>query len=158
MTASRIAPHLYQGSVPTAGEALPFDLVVLCALENQFSPATYGVRPFGRRARVMRVPLTDGNAPLAQHNVVRAYAAAREVARSHARGERVLVTCYLGLNRSGLVTALALVEMGFRAEQAVGAVKHARPGALRNVFFEQLVHNIAGRSLFRVPITQGAVA
>ena len=159
MSSSRIIRHLYQGSLPGAGFPLPFDLVVLCAGESQFDPKVYGQRPFGARARVLRVPLTDGGMPLSPQNAARAYAAATDVASTLSRGERVLVTCYLGLNRSGIVNALALLQLGWRAQEAVALIKAARPNALHNAHFVQLVYNIGGRSLFRVPlnIQQGAL-
>jgi hypothetical protein len=152
MDAGHVTHRLWQGSVPTAGRHLPFDLVVLCAQEHQFPIAVYGVRPFGPRARVLRCPLTDGGAPLSNHGVSRAFGAAVEVARAYMNGERVVVTCQAGLNRSGLVVALALLEMGVDAPSAVQAVRRARPGGLGNVHFEHLIYSVAGRSMIRVPI------
>ena len=148
MEASAITHRLWQGSVPSPGEMLPFDLVVLCAEEHQMPSAT-----FGARARVLRVPLTDLAKPLSPRRTHWAFRAAVEVARVYANGGRVLVTCAAGLNRSGLVNGLALLELGVDAPSAVAAIRRARPGALCNPFFEHLIYSAAGRSMVRIPVT-----
>jgi len=53
--------------------------------------------------------------------------------------ERVYLLCKQGMNRSGLVSALLLRELGVPSNEAVAVVRAARPGALNNVTFEQLV-------------------
>jgi len=45
-------------------------------------------------------------------------------------GERVLVHCAGGLGRSGMVAAKLLAALGVSANQAVAAVRRARPGAI----------------------------
>jgi hypothetical protein len=55
-------------------------------------------------------------------------------------GRRVVVNCAAGLNRSGLVVARALVELGHAPEAAVALVRQARGEyALCNGFFERWV-------------------
>ncbi|MFJ9351775.1 protein phosphatase [Streptomyces sp. NPDC101237] len=51
-------------------------------------------------------------------------------------GRSVLVRCYSGYNRSGLVVAQALVHRGRTAEEAIGLVRDRRsPWALHNELF-----------------------
>ncbi|MFG2788456.1 dual specificity protein phosphatase family protein [Streptomyces sp. NPDC048419] len=51
-------------------------------------------------------------------------------------GRRVLVRCYHGYNRSGLVVAHALVRRGHSAEQAIRLIRSRRsPWALHNELF-----------------------
>jgi protein-tyrosine phosphatase len=148
-----VARRLLQGSAPPCGSHLPVDLVVLCAEEYQLAPAVYGHRPFGRRARVLRVPLTDGGQPLSVRRTRWALDAAVEVARTYSNGETVLVTCAAGLNRSGLVVALALLEFGVDVNTAIGAIRRARGAqALCNPHFVQFLYSVAGRSMVRIPI------
>jgi protein-tyrosine phosphatase len=149
--AGQITSRLWQGSVPEPGRPHPFDLIVLCAVEHQFDTRTYGIRPFGNRARVLRCPLRDDGTPPSTGQVSRAFAAGVEVARAYANGESIVVTCAMGLNRSGLVSALALMEMGVPVEDAIGAIRRARPGALGNPYFVQLLYSVAGRSIVRMP-------
>ena len=53
------------------------------------------------------------------------------------QGRRVLVHCSAGLNRSGLVVARVLIEVGCRPVDAVQAVRICRdPNALCNTVFE----------------------
>ena len=51
-------------------------------------------------------------------------------------GKHVAVNCLSGVNRSGLLVARALVELGYTPEQAIEAVRSARgPMALSNQHF-----------------------
>ncbi|MGW7286858.1 protein-tyrosine phosphatase family protein [Streptomyces sp. NPDC054847] len=53
-------------------------------------------------------------------------------------GRRVLVRCYSGYNRAGLVAAQTLMELGHDAEGAIDRVRLRRsPWALHNAAFEQ---------------------
>lgn len=55
-------------------------------------------------------------------------------------GQHVLVTCWAGLNRSGLITALTLVELGFNPPDAIEILRKTRSRhALCNHQFEDLV-------------------
>lgn len=103
--ANRIVPGLYQGSKPPAGPALAragFDALVLCAREVQPPADEFpGVR-------VLRARLNDDGSPMTVDEWGEAHKAAVQVARLHERGARILVTCFAGRNRSGLVSALVL--------------------------------------------------
>jgi len=83
-----------------------------------------------------------------------AFAASRAVARIYRTGGfRILVTCAQGRNRSGLVVALALLELGASPKDAIGAVRQARgPHALSNAWFVKLIHEAAGRRFLRFPM------
>lgn len=119
-----------------------FDLLVLCAAEVQPEPRAKLPAP------VLRVPLRDVEEPLSPQQRQMVTRAAREVARRVARSERVLVTCAMGLNRSGLVSALALRALGADSREAVTLVRRARgPLALGNQSFEALVHTLSAREL-----------
>lgn len=52
---------------------------------------------------------------------------------------RIYVFCQYGMNRSGLVTGLLLRALGVEAEEALAAIRRARPGALSNETFCALV-------------------
>jgi len=54
----------------------------------------------------------------------------------------------MGMNRSGLVTALALRVLGATPASAIGMVRDARgPNALSNRWFEELVRTISRAAL-----------
>jgi len=56
-------------------------------------------------------------------------------ARLVSNGEKVLVHCGMGLNRSALVAGLVLIYLGMRGEDAVALLREKRPGALFNENF-----------------------
>jgi hypothetical protein len=63
-------------------------------------------------------------------------ALARQVADLVRGGKKVAVNCAAGLNRSGLLVARALIDLGHEPAQAVFLVRQARgPWALSNVAF-----------------------
>lgn len=135
LDATEIAPLLYQGSVPPEGQELTasgFHLLLLCAREHQ-PPATRfpGVR-------VYYCPSRDTPDPTARELAV-AWEASRVAADAIARGQKVLVTCFAGLNRSGLVVGFTLVRLGIRPKDAVRLVQSRRALSLNNPTFVQAI-------------------
>lgn len=135
----RFQGTLYQGHAPPTGDAARhagFDAIVLCAEEYQ--PTDFpGVR-------VLHVPLDDARPT--PEEWLRANVAARDVASLLRAGKRVLVTCWQGRNRSGLVVALALRRMGMTGQQAVERVRSRRAGALTNPHFVEAILRTRGRA------------
>ena len=85
-------------------------------------------RPSGRRkigGLWLHVPIWDGE----MENPAGVRDAARTVADRVTVGRRVLVHCWAGLNRSGVVSARALMFMGVPVTDAIARVRAAR-GAL----------------------------
>lgn len=120
--------RLAQGSAPPRGARLPFDVIVLAAQEYQ--PSLPG-------HEVWYVPLDDGPPPSrSQREWIGAVA--HEVARRVRRGQRVLVTCWQGRNRSGVIAGLALTELGVPGPQAAQLIRRLRNG-LTNPFFHEMV-------------------
>lgn len=79
--------------------------------------------------------LLAANSTDALHSISLIEEAANLVANCLSIGGRVLVTCHMGLNRSGVISARALQKLGVETERAIGLVKSARPGALFNKSF-----------------------
>ena len=65
------------------------------------------------------------------------------------RGERIVLHCWAGLGRTGMITARLLVEMGEDAEEAVRRVRAARPGTIQTLL--QLTHVKDREALLRSP-------
>lgn len=124
--------RLAQGSAPPPSARMPFDVVVLAAVEYQ--PVMTGYE-------VLRVPLEDrfppGPPPDAYTRTLVAETAAR-IARRVRSGRRVLVTCYAGRNRSGLIAGLALTQLGVPGLQAATLIRLLRDG-LHNPYFLRMV-------------------
>jgi protein-tyrosine phosphatase len=58
-------------------------------------------------------------------------------------GETVVVHCRAGFGRSGLVAAAVLVAAGQAPEDAISAVRSARPGTIETAEQERYVHDFA---------------
>jgi hypothetical protein len=56
-------------------------------------------------------------------------------------GKRVLIHCAAGINRSGLLSAAALIRGGHDVDEAIELVRRARTGALNNPNFVDLLHD-----------------
>lgn len=105
-----------------------FDLVVSLVDRVDHGP------PAGVDHRV--VPIPDDPLTSAQLDaVVRIATVTADAIR---RGQAVLVRCHFGYNRSGLVVAQALVELGHEPADAIALIRDRRsPWALHNSHFEQ---------------------
>lgn len=138
MDASNVATRLWVGAAPPLDRPLPtFDTLVLCAEEIQPDRLAF-------EGLVIRCPLPD--AELSNAELTRALLASRAVADALARGDRVLVTCHMGLNRSALVAALALARL--TRMSARDLILHIRlrrhPGALSNPYFQHILQQLVG--------------
>jgi hypothetical protein len=125
--------ELWQGSAPPTGDYLKsmgFDLLVLAAQEYQPPARSFpGVD-------VIHAPNDDTTFENGG-DVKAALVASKKVKNALTRGEKVLVTCWAGLNRSGIITALAHARMTvYTGPEIVKRLRAARgPFALSNEDF-----------------------
>jgi protein-tyrosine phosphatase len=109
-------------------------VLVFCAMEIQ----PYMPPHIAQGLHVLYVPLNDSMAqPMTDDEWRAAQKAGHEVARLTAGGARALTTCAMGLNRSGVVNALALhYRFGVSGKDAISRVRAARgANALHNPSF-----------------------
>ena len=66
-------------------------------------------------------------------------------ARLVAQGDKVLVHCGMGLNRSALIAGLILTYQGMKGMDAVELLRRKRPGALFNENFADYLSGLPGR-------------
>ncbi len=66
-------------------------------------------------------------------------------------GERILVHCRGGLGRTGTIAARLLIEMGVSPEDAILAVRRARPGAIENELQEEYVRSLPRKGAEPLP-------
>jgi len=146
LDANEIAPGLWQGSKPPMDGTVKgrgFTHLVLCAREWQPSDELFpGVQ-------VIHAPNDDHPAygHLDREKLRTAIVAARQVAEAIKKGGMALVTCAQGINRSGLVSALALHFLyGWSGSQCIDRVrkkrKHRVYKALSNEEFTAALRNL----------------
>lgn len=65
-----------------------------------------------------------------------------EIATRWFRGEKILIRCQAGYNRSGLMMCLVLMRLGYTAKQAIDLARKGRGSdVLVNQVFESYVHD-----------------
>jgi protein-tyrosine phosphatase len=139
---SEIVPNLWQGSRHSISKFLDhykFNVLVLCAEEWQ-PPKSM----FPDSVEVIYSPNADD--PFrdpTRNELLRAVQTGRRVAIAVRRDKKVLTTCMAGLNRSGLVNALALHFLtGEDGRTCMRRVRLKRLGALGNVKFQQVLSRV----------------
>jgi protein-tyrosine phosphatase len=135
--ADQIIKNLWQGSAPPAGDILSrkgFKLVVLAAEEHQNADLYTDID-------VYLAPSDD----IPSRDCVEQFLpiwldAAKHVANTLKNGDKVLVTCMAGLNRSGMVTALTLTMLTtLTGNEIVDRIQSRREFALSNREFERFI-------------------
>jgi len=132
-TFSLVINNLWMGGAPPpqANVGGYFDCLVFCAREYQIPECFPDVQ-------VAQARLNDDGSRFKKQEAEEAVIAASKVIKWLEKGLKVLVTCFAGRNRSGLVTAIALCkgpsQMGL--DDAVRLIRNARgPNALSNPDF-----------------------
>ncbi len=133
---SLILPTLFISAHPEPGTLTDIDVLVGVAKECPVCAADHpGVQ-------VLHVPLVDDGPP-SDEDWALALKAAENVMHHRTAGRRVLVSCKMGYNRSGLVVALALVQQGYTGKAAIALLRQGRGhNALNNEFFEARVKRL----------------
>lgn len=134
--------ELYQGPKPPQGLVLRdagFHVLILAAADYQ---------PPADRFPTLRVISAagddDDNEPIPAHQLENYWNGAKAAAAALHAGQRVLVTCYAGLNRSGIVSALTLHLMtGWAGKRCAEAIRLRRKGALFNKQFSSYLDSLA---------------
>jgi hypothetical protein len=130
---SYISPQIAQGSRPPAGSWLRengFTAVVFAAHEYQPEDRYYpGVV-------IVRASLDDSGAPMSNREWSDALRASAFVSTLVKKDHMVYVSCWMGQNRSGLISALAVHRLtGISGRRAADHVRKHRPHALTNPSF-----------------------
>lgn len=139
-----IHPGLWLGALPVQGAHVAeaqFSLLVLCAREYQPAAELFpGVR-------VIHAPNLDTGDPPSRQQLKAAWYAAKVVTHALRANEKVLVTCWGGVNRSALVTGIALHQyLGISGLDACAMIRKGRPGTLTNTEFVKCLARIPARA------------
>jgi protein-tyrosine phosphatase len=115
---------LAQGSYPEPPIAAfgPFDTVVFAAEELQPK-----LRALPRNKQAVFVPMDDDPyRPIPKPAEARILDVGRALAEEVQAGRRVLVTCAMGANRSGILTGATLIALGYPGKEAVRLIRERR--------------------------------
>lgn len=140
-TYTKILNNLYIGGAPPpqAKIDLMFGGLILCAREYQPTIFT--------NMNVVYAPMDDDGQSISIEDAKEAVNAAEAAIEWMDRGLKVLVTCYAGRNRSGLVTALILCMGPLRVppSNAIRKIRASRGmDALSNTGFVEFLHYACG--------------
>lgn len=150
---SEILPGLWQGGTEDDevigchaprghyGSQQPFDVVI--TLYADALPAAWGVEEvrFGFPDAALTAAFVERVVDLATH-----------AHRRWSEGARVLIRCQAGVNRSGLVMALALMRTGLSPHEAIALIRERRsPAVLSNRDFVRWLVTDAAAHLPAVP-------
>ena len=81
---------------------------------------------------------------------------AQIVAGAVGDNQTTVVSCAAGLNRSGLITGLALCAMGWTPNEAIDHIRECRPGALFNMEFVRAIRWLGPKIMPPVyPVSRG---
>jgi hypothetical protein len=121
--------HFYETPAGTQSAVVvgaEFDLVISLYARDGHGPGP------GVEHRCAEIP----DAPLTSSQIETVCDLAELAATSVRDGRRVLVRCHFGYNRSGLVVAQALVNMGYTLDEAILLIRDRRSDwALHNALF-----------------------
>lgn len=121
------------------------DLLVLSAEEYQPNI------PFNRVTQVIYAPMDDIPDPTPEelnHIVHNSVQTSEKVAKAILEGKTCLVTCYMGLNRSGLISALTLLRLTqITGKQAIQHIRRYRKSTehlpLNNPAFQEIIEYLS---------------
>ena len=144
LESDQIFPGLWQGPYPPEGDTVSlagFQVVVFCAQECQPEPHWFpGVE-------IIQAPNEDNpRREITASELKIAVKAARKVATAIQERRPTLVTCHMGWNRSGLVSAIALhLLTGKSGAECIKHVQMCRKNALHNISFQNVLREIKPR-------------
>lgn len=145
---SEILPGLWQGGTHDFDTLeFPKEYPIWKSQREFDSVATlYAIaHPVGWGVAERRFGFPDSS--LDEKNLPEIHAIADWVYEEWKSGKRVLVRCQMGWNRSGLITALALMKSGYDPKHAIDLIRARRsPHALCNTDFVHYLMNLTHKS------------
>jgi protein-tyrosine phosphatase len=138
--ATRIRRGLYMGSKDGV-ESGHFDMVVSAAEEWKAEPK--------RGITTMYIPLRDVPFDFRRypHELWSLVDTAEAIAARVRRGDKVFIFCNMGMNRSGLMTALTMLHLGSSPRSAIRAIRRRHPCTLSNESFVRAIEYVRAKRL-----------
>ena len=140
---SEIATNLWQGGTPdeelidTSSAASLFEnslnFTAVVTLDSRSQPVGWSIKE-------LRYGFIDGR--IERNQISKLLQVADWAYENWKSGEKVLIRCQAGANRSGLIVAIVLMKDGYSADEAINLIKSKRPFALSNSEFVSFLRNI----------------
>jgi len=127
--------EMLDGSEPSDSSNQDFGFTAVVTLDARS-------RPFGWGVKELRYGFEDG--PLDRAEVPRILEVADWAFENWQKGEKVLIRCQAGANRSGLITAIVLMKDGMSAAKAIEMIRAKRKFGLSNSDFVKFLFEIGG--------------
>lgn len=151
---NEIVPGLFMGGQVTgdywtSGEYVAvgseFDAVYSMYWGPEVRGAGDGRSAYGPNPEVEHIHFPIPDDDLAPGELAQVRHLAEQIARRLHLGQRVLVRCQAGYNRSGLVVAFALMELGYNVHDAIDLIRQKRSEyALHRLVFLRYLLEAAG--------------
>jgi len=147
MSFNEVYENLWIGGFPEdVAELRPFARIVMVAPLREHERIDPVDPP--HTTRTLYSPFTDDIQPPSERERLIALHAARFAVEGLRAQQKTIVLCREGKNRSGLVVALALTQLtGCPGAAAIRIVQAARPHALYNVYFRELLEGIGAKEI-----------
>lgn len=145
---SEIVPRLWQGGTPHgemidnstdfASAVLTHGFTAVVTLDARSNPVSWAVSE-------LRFGFEDG--PVNRAELPRILEISDWAYEKWQKGEKVLIRCAAGANRSGLIMAIVLMKHGMDPKKAVETIRSKRSFALSNSAFVKLIGELGGVDL-----------
>jgi protein-tyrosine phosphatase len=129
---TQVYPNLFMGSKRAIlHPSSEFDVYISTAAEIEPPQSILGA------FESHHIPLDDKPWNFGDHpeEVEQLVETARDIALLVHNGNKVLIFCHMGMNRSGLMTALTLMHLGMTARQALATIRQRHGCTLSNRSF-----------------------
>lgn len=134
---TRVYPNLFMGSKRALEDADRGDFDVYVSMAAEIKPPRSSRRGFqSYHIKLNDVPWDFASYP---EEVVNLVAAAKGLADLVKSGHTVLIFCNMGMNRSGLMTALVLMHFGYSWKKALKTIRKRHGCTLSNESFVQVL-------------------
>lgn len=132
---TRVHPNLFMGSKRAIQDTDPGDFDVYVSMATEITPP----RSLRGEFESYHIKLNDAPWDFASHpqELLELIAVARDLAIMVRDGHKVLVVCNMGMNRSGLMSALILMHLGYSWRKALKTVRRRHGCTMSNESFVQ---------------------
>jgi protein-tyrosine phosphatase len=130
---TEVYPNLFMGSKRAIMNHYDGDFDVYVSTAAEIKPPTSIRDDF--RSYHIRLDDTPWDFVSHPNEVVELVAIAKDLAVLVQTGHKVLIFCHMGMNRSGLMTALTLMQLGLPWDQALANIRQRHGCALSNQSF-----------------------